>query len=338
MIAVNTNISALFTHYASRANQNELNEKIERVSSGLKLNRAADDPSGLAISQGMKSQLHGVNQAIGNAQDAIHLVRLADDYLDTVQNMMIGIRNTNVRLANIATLVNNPTPPGQNPTVHDCMELFKESENTKFSIYKMFDSFPNDVDLELSPLNYNGKNIFDGRGLGQYNLQRGFANGQVAQVGPDNEVSHRVEIVIDNLREYFIGWDKQYNPPANPNGAATNYYYMDYAQQMISDVDGKLDELSKVRTQLGVEDVTLQKIIQDLNIEYINVSGSRSRITDADMATEITQNTAELIKSKGISMIYQQANAQPLMTVPLLDVIYDGLSPKMVHTGPGASK
>ncbi len=338
MIAVNTNISALFTQYATRANQLSLNERTERLSSGSKLNRAADDPSGLAISQGMNAQLHGIRQAIGNSQDTIHMLRLVDSFIDDIQNIMMDIRDTNVRLANQATLTNNPTGvAGSVPLVHDNMELHKESEVMKYSIYRMFTEFPNPGQQQTPVLNYNGKNIFDSTGGGIVDdLQRGFANGQVAQVGADNDTANRVNIVLDDLATYFFAWRTEYNPPPNPSGNASSGWYLGYAQDTISDVDGKLDKLNELRTQIGAQDVALQHTIDDLNNQYINIAGGKSRITDADMAVEITQNTAELIKSQSLSLTFQQANALPLLTVPLLDAIYNGLSPKMVHTGSGS--
>jgi flagellin len=321
MISVNTNIYALTSQNYSRLNQLEFTQKTTRLSSGLKINYASDDPSGMAISSGMKAQMRGISVAIGNAQDTQYLLDLADHYIADQWDVLYEMRNLTLRLANMAVNNVNPsTNPADPPNMSDCWSLTKEIEIMQDHLYRGFhnklDPFG---DFHTPRFNFNQKTLF-----GTDNLGNSFEFGQAAQVGPNNSTANQIDIVIDNLLSEFAGFVTPYAPPP-PFGDAGYNYYLGYSQAMLDRIDGMMEKMNEVRVQVGILHERLDKTINDLNTQYINVSASNSRIEDADFADEIFEYTKNMIKQQGATMIASQANAQPLIAVPLLDAIYDGL-------------
>jgi len=321
MISVNTNIYALTSQNYSRLNQLEFTEKTTRLSSGLKINYASDDPSGMAISSGMKAQMRGVSVAIGNAQETQYLLDLTDHYVSDQWDVLYEMRNLCLKLANIAVNNANPTAvPGSVPNMSDCWSLTKEIEIMQDHVYR---AFHNKLDLgapfHTARFNFNQKTIFGADSMGN-----SFEFGLAAQVGPNNSTSNQIDIVIDNLLSEFAGFTTPFTPPPAFSNAGYNYY-LGYAHDMLDRVDSMMEKMNEVRVQVGILHERLDKTINDLNTQYINVSASNSRIEDADFADEIFEYTKNMIKQQGATMIASQANAQPLIAVPLLDAIYDGL-------------
>ena len=100
MISINTNIAAIQAHDYMQINEDALNKSLERMSSGLRINGAADDAAGLAIAQKMLGQVNGLNQASSNAQDAINLLQTADGALNETDNILQRMRTLSVQAAN----------------------------------------------------------------------------------------------------------------------------------------------------------------------------------------------------------------------------------------------
>jgi len=333
MIAVNTNLKAMASQFFARANQLQFNEKVERLSSGRRVNRGADDPSGLAISSGMQSQLRGMNTAIANIQDVQNLLRLADKFLDDSQDVLMNVRDKSVRLANGATVDNTPLVGSdgdpQPPAIHSCMLLHQEIEVMTNHMKWSFTTERGDKVIP-SLLNYNGKNIFDLTGVATNDLQRGFADGQEAQIGPDNLSSHQVTVIFRDIAEMLENIVTPYDPPPNPMGHDSLDKYVQYANYMIDETDDRLDMISDVRIDIGILDARLSKAINDMKAQYEGVAGSNSKIEDADMALEITELTKNQIISQTSQVAHSQATADQLITIPLLKNIYDGLGESKV--------
>jgi len=331
MISVNTNVNAMYSQNFMRLNLNEYTEKVERLSTGLRINRGADDPSGIAISGGMRAQLHGVNEAIGNAQDTICLLQLVDDFLGHQYDNLIGVRDLCVRLANSATLSYQQGVNANDHQMSDCFELRREIEVMKDHIYLQCTNidWASGTGYPTANLNYNGKNIFSGTVVGG-----GFDTGLPAQIGPDNGVAYQMQIVINDIASYFSAFAVPYQPlPGNDTLSA----YETYATKSISLFDDLMNKISSERVLVGTQINTLNCAIDDLKAQYINISGANSRIEDADMTDEMTAYTKNMIKQQASNVAATQANAEPLITTKLVQAIYDGLNERMVfnaHVGP----
>src|SRR6266487_4554829 len=102
-LRINTNVAALNAYNNLSANQMKLESAFSQLSSGLRINKAADDAAGLSISQGLTSQINGLTQAVSNTQDGINVAQIADGALGTVQNILQRMRTLVVQAANNGT-------------------------------------------------------------------------------------------------------------------------------------------------------------------------------------------------------------------------------------------
>ena len=102
-LRINTNVSALTAYQNLNKNQNALSSAIEKLSSGMRINKAADDAAGLSISQGLTSQINGLTQAVSNAQDGVNVAQIADGALGTSQAVLQRMRTLVVQAANSGT-------------------------------------------------------------------------------------------------------------------------------------------------------------------------------------------------------------------------------------------
>ena len=167
MTVVNTNISALIGMNNLRLTNLGLRTSLARLSSGLRINWSSDDPSGLAIAEGMAAQIGGIRTAVQNCEDGINLIHTADGALAETQDILLRMRDLAVRGANEATL-----------TTSDHTRLDNE-----------FQSLKSEIDRKSQAVTFNTKPLFSG----------GFANGLVLQVGPDNGTNFKAGISIPAL-------------------------------------------------------------------------------------------------------------------------------------------
>ncbi len=173
MSVVNTNISGLIGLNNLRLTNLGLQTSLERLSSGLRINHASDDPSGLAIAKGMEAQIGGIRTAVQNAEDGINLIRTADGSLSETHDILLRMRDLAVRAANEATL----TPADLNRLHNEFVSLIAE------------------IDRKSDAVTFNTKVLFDGT----------FAGGEVLQVGPDNGATFQLTVSIPDLDSTGLG-------------------------------------------------------------------------------------------------------------------------------------
>jgi len=173
MSVVNTNISGLIGLNNLRLTNLGLQTSLERLSSGLRINHASDDPSGLAIAKGMEAQIGGIRTAVQNAEDGINLIRTADGSLSETHDILLRMRDLAVRAANEATL-----------TSADLNRLHNE-----------FTSLIAEIDRKSDAVTFNTKVLFDGT----------YSGGQVLQIGPDNGATFQLTVQINELDSLGLG-------------------------------------------------------------------------------------------------------------------------------------
>jgi len=281
MSVVNTNISSLIGLNNLRLTGVGLQTSLERLSSGLRINKAADDPSGLAIAKGMEAQIGGIRIAEQNGEDEINLIHTADSALAVTQDILMRMRDLAVRCANEATL-----------TTADMDKLNNE-----------FQSLKSEIQRKTLAVTFNTKVLFNGE----------FSSGnEVLQIGPDNGTNFRLSIDIPsmsltalNLSGAGGAWGSQLSSQAAACSA-------------INFVQSALNIVSDVRAGLGITERRISHIINDLTAEDINISAAKSRIYDADMSAEISEFTRLQILQQTGTAILAQANAQPQSILTLL--------------------
>jgi flagellin len=185
-----------------------LQTSLARLSSGLRINWAADDPSGLAIAKGMEAQIGGIRTAVQNAEDGINLIRTADGSLAATHEILLRMRDLAVRASNEATL-----------TTADMTRLNNE-----------FSSLADEISRKSTAVTFNTKVLFDGT----------FDAGLVLQVGADNAATYRISITITALADTDLGIDQVSVTLSTAAGAQSAITAVQDAINLISDVRSNL--------------------------------------------------------------------------------------------------
>jgi flagellin len=313
MGVINTNIASMIGLNNLRTTNLGLQTSLERLSSGLRINKGADDPSGLAISKGMEAQLGGIRTAVQNAEDGKSLIHTADGALAETQNILFRMRDLSVRAANVATL-----------TTTDILKLNSEVQSLKQELAR-----------KSQAVTFNTKVLFSG----------GFSSGQMIQIGPDNGAVFRMTMTIQamtltglNLAGSTVlgsniwglgGIDGSAGSLIISNGlngamsglgmsALDTPRALTMAQIAIDFIQSAINMVSTARANLGIQERRIDHIVNDLKAEDINISAAKSRIYDADMANEISEFTRLQILQQSGTAILAQANAQPQSVLQLL--------------------
>jgi flagellin len=140
---INHNLSAMNTHRQLSINSGNLAKNVEKLSSGYRINRAADDAAGLSISERMRSQIRGMDQAARNAQDGISLIQTAEGALQTVNDMLVRIKELTTQAANGTLDQTNDRTRINEEIAELAKEITNISNNTKFNGIKLLDGSSN---------------------------------------------------------------------------------------------------------------------------------------------------------------------------------------------------
>jgi flagellin len=283
MTVINTNTAATLTANALAKNERAMSQTMERLSTGQRINSAADDAAGLAISSRMTSQINGLNVAVRNANDAISMVQTADGAMIEMGNMLQRMRELAVQGA---TGTNSSTDVTALETEFTALrdEIFRVVENTQ----------------------WNGRNLLDG------DLTTGVADSDVAtvafQVGANASQTITVDFgnfeTADDLGTNFTSSLAM----ANSTVAGNN----------IGIIDTALAALNTQRATFGAAINRLEYAADNLANVSQNTSASRSRILDADYAAETTELArTQIIQQAGTAML-SQANQQAQSVLALL--------------------
>ena len=270
---INNNIGALNTQRQAGINNNAVANKLEKLSSGQRINKAADDAAGLAISEKMRTQILGTMAASRNTQDAVSLIQVAEGGLQSLQGMFQRARELAVQSANGTNDDNVDRPAIQGEFANIVAEVDDTANTTQF----------------------NGMNVLDGSG-----------SPVTIQAGPNSEDT--VDINIGNMSAgALLGFEgDEYNAAndANLSSAAA-------ASSAIGTIDNAINDISMQRAELGAQQNRLEFRMQALDIQAENVSAANSRIRDTDMAKMMSELTAKNILQQASNAMLAQANARP---------------------------
>ena len=299
MTVINTNTAATITANALSKNERAMSQTMERLSTGQRINSAADDSAGLAISSRMTSQINGLNMAVRNANDAISMIQTADGAMIEVSSMLQRMRELTVQAAT-GTLSST-----------DLTAL-----NTEFQ------QLDDQIDLIATSTEWNGTKILDGS-LGSVSFQVGANASQtisltLADLNTDNGATEASQAAVA-VQDLFSGLD---NDVAASGTAATD---LDGLVITGSDHANTLAYLDRAIARVDVQRATMGATINRLeyaadNLANVsqNTSASRSRILDADYAAETTELArTQIIQQAGTAML-SQANQQAQSVLALL--------------------
>lgn len=281
-LSILTNTSAMDTNRNLIASSNAVATAMQRLSSGLRINTAADDAAGYAIAQGLTSQVNGFDQASRNVGDAVSMVQTAESSLNNIQSMLQRINELAVQYQN--------------------GDL---SASDKTDIQDEVNQLTQEIDRQRSAVTFNGINLLNGTAgaSGQVTFQVGPASGnQLSATFADIEGS-------TGLGTSAFTW-------TNASSGGTVF---DLSQaNALSALTTAISNVSDLAATLGAVQNRLQYTADAISSTEQNMSSSLSAIQDVDMASEMTTLTQQQILQQAGTAMLAQANAQPQLVLKLL--------------------
>lgn len=297
------NIQAINSSRNLGINNKALAKNLEKLSSGYRVNRAGDDAAGLAISEQMRSQINGLNQAATNAQDAIGLIQTAEGALTEVHSMLQRMVTLATQSAN-ATM--NTTAWSNVQTEYDALlkEIDRIANYTDFNGTKPLSAESADE--------ANGKNVltFQIGPSKNETITVTQMNMTSAILKPANYTANNGKGFPDELSVEDADWD------ASQQGVAISDRTK--ANDAIDSINNAINAVSTFRAQLGAAQNRLEHTVNSLKVTSENIQDAESRIRDTNMPDEITSFTKNNILLQASQSMLSQANAVPQSVLSLL--------------------
>jgi len=267
-LVINTNIASLTTQTYLSKNNDMLQQSMQRLSSGLRVNSAKDDAAGLSIADGMTSQIRGMTVAVRNANDGISMVQTADGALSTITDTIQRMRDLSVQAANTGAVGSGDRQKLQTEFAQLGAEVKRIIQNTEF----------------------NGKKILNGS-LVNANFQIG------ANTATDNQISVTVSNLasVNSLSALFGNMHS-----IGSNATPAN------VRSTIDAIDTAIKHIDTFRSNLGAVQNRLTATITNLQSAIENQTAAKSRIMDTDFAAETANLTrSQIIQQAGTAMLAQ---------------------------------
>ena len=275
---INHNITAMNSYRSLKTTNDSIDRSLEKLSSGLRINRAGDDAAGLAISEKMRGQIRGLNQATRNAQDSISLIQTAEGALNETHSILQRMRELAVQSANDTN------------TTTDRSELQKEMDQLRKEIDRIADNTEfNTKTLMTGSFSTTGLRFHVGANSGQF-----------------------VSLKFESMRASALGVS---GAQASLALSVTSALSADAAITTINDA---LEQVSAERSKFGAMQNRLEHTINNLRNVEENLQASESRIRDVDMADEMMAFSKNQILSQAGTSMLSQANATPQGVLQLL--------------------
>ena len=283
---INTNLAANNAYRNLATTQNDLSKSLEKLSSGLRINRAADDAAGLAISEGLKSQVGGLTVASRNAQDAISVIQTAEGSLNEVHSILQRVRDLAVQAGNGSNSAESRAAISTEVRALGA-ELTRIGESTNFNGIKLL----NDSDAAATT-------PAAGTPAASLTFQVG-AGGVAAE--------DQISVSFANVSEIgaaVTALTVEATPGAGDDGFSSSAK----ALTTIGTLDDQITSVSTARAGLGASQNRFESVIKNLAVSKENLTAAGSRIRDTDMAEEMVKYTRANILSQAGTAMLAQAN------------------------------
>ena len=288
-LRINNNVESLNAHRHLINNDKQLSKSIERLSSGQKINRGADGPASLVISEGMRAQIGSLQQAADNNEAAISLVQTAEGALNEVSKLLVDMRQRAVSAANLGINDQNSVNASQREIENALEAIDRISNNTQFGSKNLLDGSA--LDADGNPL---------------VSFQIGANKGQIASVSLPNVATNQLAVGVSN--------DSGFSSLADLDVTTGKG-----AEDAMGVIDKAIEEIAVARGDLGAfQKNTLESNLTSLRIASENMTAAESSIRDADMAVELAAFTRNQIMTQSATAQLAQANAMPKNVMALL--------------------
>ncbi|MBN2652262.1 MAG: flagellin [Spirochaetales bacterium] len=282
---INHNLSADYANRVLGVNNQSVQKNLEKLSSGMRINSAGDDASGLAVSEKMRAQIRGLGQASRNIQDGISFIQTAEGYLEETTSILQRLRELSVQAANGIY------------SAEDRMQIQVE-------VSQMVD----EVNRIAEQSEFNGLTLLTGR------FSRDLAVGQPMRIQMGANMNQSEQIFIGTMSANALGLME-----GNAGeGEMISLREIDSANQAIGVIDNALSKVTKQRVDLGAYQNRLDEAQKGVDISAENLQAAESRIRDADMASEMVEFTKNSILNQASIAMLSQANVRPQSVLQLL--------------------
>lgn len=297
MAVINTNIMSLTTQNNLNKSQSSLSTAIERLSSGLRINSAKDDAAGQAIANRMTAQVNGLTQASRNANDGISIAQTTEGALNEINTNLQRIRELTVQ-ANNGTNSGDDLVSINNEIVDRVKEINRVSAQTSFNGIKVLTTAQtlniqvgakDDETIGISLKKIDSTTLFSG----------------VSGLSGITESSTGASSNVGILTDYT----------AATGSTATT---ATVASDLLAAIDKAISNVDSLRSSLGASQNRFESTVNNLNSTVTNITAAKSRIEDADYATEVSEmSRAQILQQAGTSVL-SKANQVPQNVLSLL--------------------
>ena len=304
-LRINNNIESMNAHRSLLMNDRALSKSLERLASGQKVNRAADDPAALVISEHMRAQVSGMEQAIRNNEVAISLVQTAEGSMNEISTILVNLRQRAISAANVGASDQDMIDANQAEIENALNSIDRVVSSTQFGHYKLLDG----TNAAKTETNEDGS----------ISTQEGLR----FHVGPNAE--HMASTSIRDMSTNQLG---RATVPEGELPNKSNFMSLadidvrneQGAQDALAIIDQSLTEVATVRGELGAfQKHTLESNLTSLQVAAENMTAAESTIRDTDMAQELATFTRNQIMTQSATAQLAQANAMPQHVLRLLN-------------------
>ncbi len=279
---INHNMSSLYADRVLNISNDSIMKNMEKLSSGERINRAGDDASGLAVSEKMRSQIRGLNQASRNIQNGISFIQTTEGYLNETTDILQRVRELAVQSAN---------------------GIYSDADRMQIQVE--VSQLVAEVDRIASQAQFNGMNMLTGR--------FGAESESIMQFQIGANVDQNARVFIGTMTAESLGLKG-----AQGSDEQLSIASPDQANMALAAVDNALLTVTKQRADLGAYQNRFEMAAKGINIAAENTQAAESRIRDTDMASEMVEFTKNQILTQAGTAMLAQANTQSQSVLALL--------------------
>ena len=304
-LRINNNIESMNAHRNLLKNDRALSKSLERLASGQKVNRAADDPAALVISEHMRAQVSGMEQAIRNNEVAISLVQTAEGSMNEISSILVSLRQRAISAANVGASDRDMIDANQAEIENALASIDRVVSTTQFGHYRLLDG----TNAAKTTTNEDGS-ITTKEGLRFH-------------VGPNAD--HMASTSIRDMSTSQLGRATVVEGELPNKSNFMSLADIDVrneqgAQDALAIIDQALTEVATVRGELGAfQKHTLESNLTSMQVAVENMTAAESTIRDTDMAQELATFTRNQIMTQSATAQLAQANAMPQHVLRLLN-------------------
>jgi len=281
---INHNMSAIYADRQLGVTQLDLTKNMEKLSSGLKINRAGDDASGLAVSEKMRSQIRGLYQAERNIQNGVSFIQATEGYLQETQDILHRLRELSVQSAN---------------------GIY--SDEDRMQIQVEVSQLVDEVNRIAKHAQFNGMNMLTGA------YARDTTSGKVMQLQVGANMDQSANVYVGDMTAVALGLSD-----SQGNAGTISIASPQEANMAIGSLDTALKTVSKQRADLGAYQNRFEMAAQGVAIAAENIQAAESRIRDVNMATGMVDYTKDSILAQTGTAMLAQANLRTQSVLQLL--------------------